>query len=115
MLSNLDTEYKASSHNKWFQIGLGGSRKNSNQTDSQASQGEVAETLNPIVANYVTAALQSQQPSPVGVVLMNFCTVDKITEDGVDYDVNGLSISKDIIELNNKTPLNHSDASRWDN
>ena len=115
MLSNLDAEYKASSHNKWFQIGLGGSRKNSNQTDSQASQGEVAATLNPTVANYVTAALQSQQPSPVGVVLMNFCTVDKITEDGVDYDVNGLSISKDIIELNNKTPLNHSDASRWDN
>ena len=105
--------YDNAQHNAWFQIGIGGSRKNSGQDDSYASQVEVGQRLNPYLYGKVVSKMDTD-PSPVGIVLMNHCTnttkySSTITlDDGTTktYEASSQDLVKAIIEMNGKFYLN---------
>lgn len=105
--------YGNAQHNAWFQIGIGGSRKNSGQDDSYASQAEVGQRLNPYLYGKVVSKM-GIDPSPVGIVLMNHCTntakySSTITlDDGTTktYEASSQDLVKAIIEMNGKFYLN---------
>lgn len=94
IIEHSDSIYAIGTHNAWFQIGIGGSRKDANQNDQQASRDEVANTLNPYLNNLIQQKMNSV-PSPVGIVLMNNCLSDS-----------GQSLVRSIIEMNGKFYLN---------
>ena len=73
--------YSANGHNAWFQLGIGGYRRNRVKKtffvtwidDEDENREVVAQTLNPYVyAKIVSKA--KDDVAPVGIVLMNFCT-----------------------------------------
>lgn len=105
--------YDNAQHNAWFQIGIGGSRKNSGQDDTYASQTEVGQRLNPYLYGKVVSKMDTD-PSPVGIVLMNHCTnttqySSTITlDDGTTktYTASSQDLVKAIIEMNGKFYLN---------
>lgn len=77
--------YDASSHDAWFQLGIGGSIDGSNQAG-------VSDVLNEYLQGVIETKL-TEDPSPVGIVLMNHAT---------DADGNPIQLVKDIIEMNGK-------------
>lgn len=88
--------YNNNNHNGWFQLGIGGRTNNNDNTL------EVANVLNPYVLNIVNDKLNSENdltPSPVGIVLMNYCT-------GTADQGNGLELCKAILAMNSKFRLN---------
>ena len=100
--------YDASNHNSWFQIGIGGSRKNNNQDDQYASQSEVNQRLNPYLYGKIVSKMDTD-PSPVGIVLMNNATSEETssaTVDGTNYTASSKDLVKAIIEMNGKFYLN---------
>ncbi len=93
--------YNSELMNGWYQIGIGGYTKTSGNDDRQA----VAKKLNPILYKLVEDKLNSTagtdlRPSPVGIVLMNYCTS---TSD--DYG-NGAALVDAILQMNGKFYLN---------
>lgn len=87
--------YNNNNHNGWFQLGIGGRTSSDNKL-------EVAQQLNPYVLDIVNAKLNSENdltPSPVGIVLMNYCT-------GTAAQGNGLELCKAILAMNSKFRLN---------
>ena len=90
IISQSTTIYDSSTHNGWFQLGIGGYTKNNNYADN--SQTAVADRLNAYVQTKIETKMETD-PSPVGIVLMNFAT---------DADGNGIQLVKDIIEMNAK-------------
>lgn len=87
--------YNNNNHNGWFQLGIGGRTSSDNKL-------EVAKELNPYVLGIVNAKLNSENdltPSPVGIVLMNYCT-------GTTAQGNGLELCKAILAMNSKFRLN---------
>ena len=109
--------YDDAEHNVWFQMGIGGFRKNNNQDDDASSRLEVAQMMNPYVYAKITEKMNSN-PSPVGIVLMNYCTEttkwNAIDENGVaykdandnQYTASSQDLVKAIIEMNGKFYLN---------
>lgn len=100
--------YDAGTHNAWFQIGIGGSRKNSNDDDNASSRTEVAERLNPYLYGKIVSKMDTD-PSPVGIVLMNYCTSTTgytATVDGQSYTASSQDLVQAIIEMNGKFYLN---------
>lgn len=100
--------YDAGTHNAWFQIGIGGSRKNSNDNDQASSRTEVAERLNPYLYGKIVSKMDTD-PSPVGIVLMNYCTSTTdytATVDGQSYTASSQDLVQAIIEMNGKFYLN---------
>ena len=100
--------YDAGTHNAWFQIGIGGSRKNSNDSDNASSRSEIAERLNPYLYGKIVSKMDID-PSPVGIVLMNYCTdvTDYTTiVNGTSYTASSIDLVKAIIEMNGKFYLN---------
>ncbi len=77
--------YDASSHNAWFQLGIGGS------LDGDDPAG-VSSVLNEYVRGVIEEKIATD-PSPVGLVLMNHAT---------DASGNPIQLVKDIIEMNGK-------------
>lgn len=77
--------YDASTHNAWFQLGIGGSINGSNQKG-------VSDVLNPYLQGVIEAKIE-KDPSPVGIVLMNHAT---------DANGHAIQLVKDIIEMNGK-------------
>lgn len=77
--------YDASSHDAWFQLGIGGSIDGSYQAG-------VSDVLNEYLQGVIETKL-TEDPSPVGIVLMNHAT---------DADGNPIQLVKDIIEMNGK-------------
>lgn len=77
--------YDASSHNAWFQLGIGGSIDGNNQAG-------VSNVLNEYVRGVIEEKIATD-PSPVGLVLMNHAT---------DASGNPIQLVKDIIEMNGK-------------
>lgn len=77
--------YDASTHNAWFQIAIGGGIDGGNQTG-------VSDVLNPYLQGVIEAKIEND-PSPVGIVLMNHAT---------DANGNAIQLVKDIIEMNGK-------------
>ena len=87
--------YNNNNHNGWFQLGIGGRTSSDDKL-------EVANELNPYVLNIVNAKLNSENdltPSPVGIVLMNYCT-------GTAAQGNGKELCKAILAMNSKFRLN---------
>ena len=77
--------YDASSHNAWFQLGIGGSLDGDNPAG-------VSNVLNEYVRGVIEEKIATD-PSPVGLVLMNHAT---------DASGNPIQLVKDIIEMNGK-------------
>ena len=113
-------------HDTWFQIGIGGSKKDNNETEDHAI---IAETLNTFLYNKVMANMGyavdengnvlldstnkepyldpnvSKQLSPVGIVLMNYCT----NPSGKSY--NGPELINAILKLNSMFYMERSEES----
>ena len=88
-------------------MGIGGYTKNNdNATNSQSN---VANELNGYVNDLILAKMDTD-PSPVGIVLMNYCTADRTVTDengvqSVKKD-DGIDLVKSIIAMNGKFYLN---------
>ncbi len=95
IIDKSDEIYKASTHNCIFQIGIGGYTK----PDSE-DRVAVAEVLNPYMLGKVKNKLEND-PSPLGIVLMNFCTVDQVN----NREVKGKELVNAIIQMNAKFRL----------
>ena len=95
------TIYENNLHNAWFQIGIGGYNAN-DDTDKLT----IATNLNSYLLTKVQNKLLSQKglaPSPVGIVLMNYCTGDSSKG-------NGAALVKAILEMNTMFRLNRDPA-----
>lgn len=93
--------YATNLHNALFQLGIGGYID-----DSGENRKAVASTLNPYVLDKVNEKLASS-PSPIGIVLMNFCT---------DATYKGPELVNAILEMNTKFYLNRdhdADYGEW--
>lgn len=110
IISQSSEIYKANDHNGWFQLGVGGYID-----DGSEDRITVAKTLNPYILSKVNAKLNREtladgttlEPSPIGLVLMNFCTVD-------DTEYQSMDLVKAIVTMNTKFYLNRNkDAEEW--
>lgn len=103
--------YQTNRNRGWFQLGIGGYKRNSTGVFSDnANQLAVATELNPYVLDLIQKKLNSDgqlSPSPVGIVLMNYCT-------GSDTQGNGQALVNAILQMNGKFYLNRdSNAPEW--
>lgn len=90
--------YDQGLHNALFQLGLGGYTKKNSDEDHETVANRLKEELQTLIA-----AKLKEDPSPVGVVLMNYAT-----------DESGLAMIESIIKMNNKFRLNrNANASEW--
>lgn len=96
IIAKADSIYKVSAHNAIFQIGIGGSINGSNPSG-------VSNVLNPYLLEKVNSKIKNN-PSPIGIVLMNYATTTK-TENGVSTVI-GNDLTNAIIEMNTKFKLN---------
>ena len=97
--------YTKSQHNGWFQIGLGGYTKPS-RTENRIA---VAQRLNPFLLDRINEKIETD-PSPVGIVLMNFCTDDATN----GSNGKGLALVNAIIKMNAKFRLDRdTNAPEW--
>lgn len=116
--------YSSNNHNALFQLGVGGYvHHDSGIVSNYNSQAEVAAHLNTKILNAINEKLATE-PSPIGVVLMNFAYYDSIkpsenggSENDTDtYETNGLKLTKAILEMNKKFFLNRNpEAEEWPN
>ena len=90
--------YLNNEHNCWFQIGIGGYTK----TDSE-NRVAVATELNPYLLNKINSKMDTD-PSPVGIVLMNYCTDDATN----GTKGKGQALVNAIIKMNGKFRLNRN-------
>ena len=91
--------YDASEHNGWFQMGIGGYKKD--DSDRNDNYVYVANALN----NYLLTQINNKMttnPSPVGLVLANFIT----TNAQGTTQVYGTSLTEAIIKMNRMFRLN---------
>lgn len=109
--------YDGGLHNAWFQIGIGGYEKDNDGFFGIAApdpdQTAVAKQLNPHLYGKIVAKMDSD-PSPVGIVLMNFATDEtkySAEVDGVTYEASGKDLVKAIIEMNGKFYLKRQGGS----
>ena len=95
-----DQIYEQKGKSGWYQLGIGGYVKNSDSDDTDRSA--VASSLNPYVLDLINKKLNSSNnlsPSPVGIVLMNYCT-------GSAKEGNGAALVNAILQMNGKFYLN---------
>lgn len=98
------TIYEDNKHNSWFQIGLGGYTN-----ESSEDRIAVAERLNPYLLNKIENKMDTD-PSPVGIVLMNYCTDDATN----GTKGKGQALVNAIIKMNAKFRLNRNpDKPEW--
>lgn len=101
------TIYEKNLHNAWFQIGIGGYNAN-DDTDKLT----IASDLNSYLLTKIQKKLLGEEglaPSPVGIVLMNYCTGDSTNG-------NGAALVKAILEMNTMFRLNRDPAKpEWPN
>lgn len=91
--------YSENKHNGIFQLGIGGYTK-----DGSEDRAAVAKALNPYVRTLVETKLAGS-PSPVGIVLMNYCTEDNDTYQSI-------ALVKDILNMNTKFYLNRIERNK---
>lgn len=117
--------YSGNSHNALFQLGVGGYIHHDSLIANRDynSQAEVAAHLNTKILNAINEKLTTE-PSPIGIVLMNFAYYDSIkpsdnggsTYDTDTYQTNGLKLTQAILEMNKKFFLNRNpEAEEWPN
>ena len=95
IIKQSNTIYQNNDHNGWFQIVTGGRDEDDNKLN-------VAKELNPYLLNKIEDKLNSSnglEPSPVGIVLMNYCL-------GSDTQGQGLALVNAILQMNGKFYLN---------
>lgn len=101
------TIYENNLHNAWFQIGIGGYIVETNSWGQKTNNRlAVATDLNNYLLTKVQNKLLGQEglaPSPVGIVLMNYCTGDS-------SNGNGAALVKAILEMNTMFRLNRDPA-----
>lgn len=98
--------YQNGNHNGWFQLGIGGFIKNSSGSENHAA---VATSLNPYLLDAINAKMGTD-PSPVGIVLMNYCTDDATN----GTNGKGQALVNAIIKMNAKFRLNRNpDKPEW--
>lgn len=99
--------YEENLHNAWFQIGIGGYIVKTGFLGQKTNDRlAVATNLNEYLLQKVQNKLLSQEglaPSPVGIVLMNYCTGDSTNG-------NGAALVKAILEMNTMFRLNRDPA-----
>lgn len=99
--------YEENLHNAWFQIGIGGYIVKTGFLGQKTNDRlAVATNLNEYLLQKVQNKLLSQEglaPSPVGIVLMNYCTGDS-------NNGNGAALVKAILEMNTMFRLNRDPA-----
>ena len=105
--------YEENLHNAWFQIGIGGYIVKTGFLGQKTNDRlAVATNLNEYLLQKVQNKLLSQEglaPSPVGIVLMNYCTGDSTNG-------NGAALVKAILEMNTMFRLNRDPAKpEWPN
>lgn len=101
IVNKSDVIYSQKSNSGWYQLGIGGYVKNTDRAD--ADRKAVAASLNPYVLDLVEKKLNNSDnmaPSPVGIVLMNYCTATT-SEYG-----NGAALVNAILQMNGKFYLN---------
>jgi hypothetical protein len=86
--------YASNLHNGWFQIAIGGYYDNGSKNDHKT----IATVLNPYLSELVEGKLLND-PSPIGIVLMNHC-IDKTT--------GGPTLVNDILTMNTRFYLNRN-------
>ena len=95
IIKQSNTIYQNNKHDGWFQIVTGGRDEDDNKLN-------VAKELNPYLLNKIEDKLNSSNglaPSPVGIVLMNYCL-------GTDTQGQGLALVNAILQMNGKFYLN---------
>lgn len=100
--------YDQKGNSGWYQMGIGGYVKN-NDGDSN-NRLLVSTNLNTYLLELIEKKLNSQEqltPSPVGIVLMNYCT-GETAEDG-----NGKALVNAILQMNGKFFLNRNSDPEW--
>ena len=101
------TIYENNLHNAWFQIGIGGYN-----ADEDTDKLTTASDLNDYLLKKVQKKLLGQEglaPSPVGIMLMNYCTGDS-------SNGNGAALVKAILEMNTMFRLTRDPAKpEWPN
>ncbi|MGM9768399.1 MAG: hypothetical protein ACI3Z0_08060 [Candidatus Cryptobacteroides sp.] len=101
------TIYENNLHNSWFQIGIGGYiNKKTSWGSTKNDRLSVATDLNNYLLSKVEKKLMGEEglaPSPVGIVLMNYCTGDA-------SNGNGAALVKKILEMNTMFRLNRDPA-----
>lgn len=104
IIDQSQTIYLNNEHNCWFQIGIGGFTKPDNE-----DRAAVAKELNPYLLNKINSKMDTD-PSPVGIVLMNYCT-DNATN---GTKGKGQALVNAIIKMNAKFRLNRNpDKQEW--
>lgn len=97
MMNHSKAIYAQSSHNVWFYFNAGGTNATSSTEDTDSSAPTTfATTMNPWLLSTIQA---KTDPSPLGIVMFNQCTNDTYS---------GPAIVKEIIEMNSKFYLKHS-------
>lgn len=100
--------YQNGTHNGWFQLGIGGFIKNSSGGENHAA---VATSLNEYLLKAINAKMDTD-PSPVGIVLMNYCTDDATN----GTNGKGQALVNAIIKMNGKFRLNRNPENpEWPN
>ena len=91
-------QYLSSSHNKWFQLGIGGN------VGGNADYEDIAYYLNKHVYERIVQEKLVGEPSPVGIVLMNHCvnptTAAPVADVGNTNDFYGPKLIDAILKLN---------------
>ena len=107
-------------HDSWFLLGIGGYMQNYGGALNPADHAELARSLNAYVLNQINQKLSMEDanstllPSPIGIVLMNFCTSNN--ESTSSGNGNGAALVKAIIDMNGKFELvRDPNAEEWPN
>lgn len=100
--------YSQKGNSGWYQMGIGGYVKNSDSADPDRLL--VATNLNTYLLGLIEKKLNSEDqlaPSPVGIVLMNYCT------GATAADGNGQALVNAILQMNGKFYLNRNSDPEW--
>lgn len=100
--------YDQKSNSGWYQMGIGGYVKNSDSADPDRLL--VATNLNTYLLGLIEKKLNSEDqlaPSPVGIVLMNYCTGATAAAG------NGQALVNAILQMNGKFYLNRNSDPEW--
>lgn len=119
IIAQSDQIYSKGTHDSWFQIGIGGYRKDRVKKqiivtwyddEDGEHRGYIASQLNPYLLTKINEKIETN-PSPVGVVLMNYCIGNSVSENGTTYTTNSKDLINAIIEMNGKFYLNRLNES----
>ena len=117
IIANSKSIYESASHNAWFQIGVGGAIKHEFTFGDCALHARVSNVLNQYLVTKIDDKIINNELSPLGIVLMNFTTVDNVNETyskglfsskSKDFKTYGPELVSSILEMNRLFYLNRN-------